>query len=139
MINIRYLLLNYGKYSFMEEVYNEYLRFTFFFWDNERQNVIEEEEDFLNISNMNDNNNNNFVGPIKKDLLKVLPENRIADVNKLNEENRKCLIFLEEYVNNDNVIYLPCFHIFHKNCIIHWIKKHANCPLCKININEIIK
>ena len=100
---------------------------------NERENSREEDLDYL-ISLVN----NSFVGPIKNDLLNVLPESRIADINKLNEENRKCLICLEEYVNNDNAIYLPCFHIFHKNCIIQWIKKHANCPICKININEII-
>ena len=102
---------------------------------NERENSIEEL--FVNLFVMA--NNNKSAGPIKNDLLNVLPESKIADINKLNEENKKCLICLEEYVNNDNVIYLPCFHIFHKNCIIQWIKKHANCPLCKININEIIK
>ena len=107
---------------------------------NERQNSINEEENLVNIFDMrNYNNNNNFVGPIKNDLLNALPENRIVDVNKLNEENNKCLICLEEYVNNDNIIFLPCFHFFHNNCIIQWIKTHANCPLCKININEIIK
>ena len=100
----------------------------------ERENAIDED-----VNNLYNLANNNFVGPIKSDLLNVLPENRISDINKLNEENKKCLICLDEYVNNDNVIYLPCFHIFHKNCIIQWIKKHANCPLCKININEIIK
>ena len=99
-----------------------------------RENSIEEHVDNLfNLGNIDN------AGPIKKDLLNKLPENKIDDINKLNEENKKCLICLEEYVNNDNVIYLPCFHIFHKKCITQWIKKQANCPLCKININDIIK
>ena len=105
---------------------------------NEREIESHEEVDLNRFFMRNNNNINNLVGPIKK-ILNALPENRIADVNKLNEENRKCLICLEEYVNNDNIIYLPCFHIFHKKCIIPWIKTHVNCPLCKININEIIK
>ena len=112
----------------------DYIDINFNNFLNERENEINEDLD--NLYNMA---NNNFIGPIKNDLLNVLPESKIADINKLNEENKKCLICLEEYVNNDNVIYLPCFHIFHKNCIIQWIKNHAICPLCKININEIIK
>ena len=105
---------------------------------NEREIELHEEVDLNRFYMRNNNNINNLVGPIKK-ILNALPENRIDDVNKLNEENRKCLICLEEYINNDNIIYLPCFHIFHKKCIIPWIKTHAICPLCKINIIEIIK
>ena len=79
------------------------------------------------------------VGPIKRKILNLLPENKIKDITKLDEENKRCTICLEDFRNNDNVIFLPCFHIFHKKCIFKWIEKDATCPLCKININKIIK
>ena len=81
---------------------------------------------------------NNFeYEPIKDNILNKLPESKIIDIKKLNEENKRCTICLEDFKYNDIVIYLPCFHIFHKNCIINWIKKNAVCPLCKYNINNI--
>lgn len=34
----------------------------------------------------------------------------------------------------DRVLTLPCFHMFHKNCIDDWFKKDKTCPLCKLEI-----
>ena len=58
------------------------------------------------------------------------------DVNKLNEENKKCVICYEDFMNNDSAIFLPCFHVFHSNCIREWLSKKDICPLCKINIKN---
>ena len=116
-------------------------------------NMNEISEEFSSYNN-NDNTNlfeinasedlffsrrNGNAGPIKKNVYNLLPENRIKDVSKLDEENKRCTICLEDFINNDNVIFLPCFHIFHKKCIFKWISKDATCPLCKIDINKIIK
>ncbi len=56
--------------------------------------------------------------------------------DKLNEENKKCVICLEDFKDNDNVIFLPCFHVFHPKCITSWLRKKDDCPLCKINIKN---
>ena len=57
-------------------------------------------------------------------------------VDKLNEENKKCIICLEDFKDNDNAIFLPCFHVFHNNCIREWLRNKDFCPLCKINIKN---
>ena len=85
------------------------------------------------------NSADNRIGPIRKKILDLLPDNRIKDINKLNDESKRCIICLDNFKINDNVIYLPCFHIFHKKCIITWMSKKAICPFCKLNINRIIK
>ena len=56
--------------------------------------------------------------------------------DKLNEENKKCVICIEDFKDNDNVIFLPCFHVFHPKCITSWLRKKDDCPLCKINIKN---
>jgi hypothetical protein len=102
----------------------------------EEINSNEKDEDKINEDNQDifiENNEN--VDDIK-DIINQLPVNTLKDVNKLNEENKRCVICYENFKNNDNIIYLPCFHFFHQNCIINWIKKKPSCPLCKIKINN---
>ncbi len=84
-----------------------------------------------NIRSKVDVTNNNY-----SNVLNQLPENTIEDLNKLNEENKSCIICLSEYEKGDTTIVLPCFHFFHKNCMINWYKRKATCPLCKLDIKS---
>ena len=64
------------------------------------------------------------------------PISKIKDVNKLDEEKKKCLICLEIFKEGDNTIILPCIHIFHSDCIKKWLQKQKVCPLCKYKIDS---
>ena len=81
---------------------------------------------------------NSHLNKSKKGLDKNIIDNMeisiIKDVEKLDADKKKCIICLEEYVNGDNSIALPCIHIFHANCIKTWLKDNNSCPICK---NEI--
>ena len=57
----------------------------------------------------------------------VFPKN-----NKFNET--KCIICYSDFVDN-NEISLPCGHVFHSDCILTWIEKKMNCPICKIKLS----
>jgi hypothetical protein len=57
------------------------------------------------------------------------------DINELKEE-RNCIICLDDFEQNDILVYLPCFHYFHKDCIFRWIKRNAICPFCHLDIKE---
>ena len=85
-----------------------------------------DEEDFINQDDTNYYNNcksinNNLCKPIKiKENDHVLSEN--------------CLICMEEYKIKQLKRILPkCNHYFHKKCIDKWLKKKANCPICRDN------
>ena len=84
-----------------------------------------------NIRSKVDLSNNNY-----NNVLNQLPENTIEDLNKLNEENKRCIICLSDYERGDTTIVLPCFHFFHKSCFINWYKRKASCPLCKLDIKS---
>ena len=77
-----------------------------------------------------------FFCPKEKDIMEKLSENEINDLSKLREGNKRCTICLEDFKLKDIVIYLPCFHSFHKNCILNWLKNNTTCPLCKIDVND---
>ena len=110
--------------------------------------------------NDNDNNNDNrnnenrnlfetflfslrdslFASSLKeKDKLEKIPEFSINSTIELNKfKSKNCTICLEDFKVKDKLIYLPCFHLFHKDCIISWAKENSICPLCKIDINDNI-
>ena len=52
----------------------------------------------------------------------------------------KCAICLQKYKGVDIIKEFPCKHIFHKNCILKWIKSSNKCQLCKYDIaNDVNK
>ena len=49
-------------------------------------------------------------------------------------EQKKCSICLEDFEVGTKIIYLPCFHYYHAQCIETWVKNSDKCPLCNIEI-----
>ena len=41
-----------------------------------------------------------------------------------------------EFVIKDELKTLPCFHIYHKNCINEWLRNNMNCVICKTEIGN---
>ena len=71
---------------------------------------------------------------LNKEILDNMEISKIKDVEKLDNDKKKCTICLENYVNGDNTIALPCIHIFHADCIKTWLKNKTTCPMCKYEI-----
>ena len=47
----------------------------------------------------------------------------------------ECAITLKEFEENDDIIILPCNHIFIKDSIELWLKDKSNkCPICRKEI-----
>ena len=70
------------------------------------------------------------------DIIDKFPVSDIKDINKLSDDNKRCCICLEDYKDNDKGIYLPCLHLFHKDCISKWLRRKKFCPFCKLEINQ---
>lgn len=49
-------------------------------------------------------------------------------------EAEKCAICLGEYEDGEEVKTLPCFHVFHTECVDKWLKVNKICPFCKQSI-----
>jgi hypothetical protein len=55
-------------------------------------------------------------------------------------ESKECLICIENFNDDDDVIKIPCNHIFHKNCIKSWVCEESNkCPICRVEVNKGIQ
>ena len=89
-----------------------------------------------NINNVTRINNGNDGQDDIKKICNQLPEHKIIDINKISKEFPDCIICLDKFRQNDTLVYLPCFHPFHKECIFTWLKRNTNCPICMIDIKE---
>nr|DAD18171.1 TPA_asm: hypothetical protein HUJ06_019634 [Nelumbo nucifera] len=47
---------------------------------------------------------------------------------------KTCTICLEDFLEEMEVVKLPCSHVFHKECIVHWLKQSHLCPLCRFQM-----
>ena len=65
-------------------------------------------------------------------------ENTTNDASNDNDreknENSSCCICMEDYQTGDHMVTLPCLHVFHRDCIIPWLKNCATCPIDKSEI-----
>ena len=46
----------------------------------------------------------------------------------------KCAICQEEYEVGDTIKTLPCLHLYHDQCISHWLASSKLCPICQHSI-----
>ncbi|KAF6159981.1 hypothetical protein GIB67_033065 [Kingdonia uniflora] len=45
-----------------------------------------------------------------------------------------CPICLEEYSAEEEVTMMPCSHIYHEDCITHWLGISNVCPICRFKM-----
>ena len=86
---------------------------------------------YIDFNNMNNENMGNGVEPT---ILNNLDTAKLKDVSKLEDDKKNCIICMEDFKNGDEVIYLPCLHVFHNTCILEWLKRHDDCPVCKFKL-----
>ncbi|CDW72137.1 e3 ubiquitin-protein ligase sdir1-like [Stylonychia lemnae] len=46
----------------------------------------------------------------------------------------QCTICIENFVDEEVIKILPCFHQFHNSCIDDWLLRKTLCPVCKFDI-----
>ena len=67
----------------------------------------------------------------------ILSLNEITYSEDLETINESCVICLDGFKQDDICVKLTCNHIFHKDCIIPWISRSGNCPICRDVLLEI--
>ena len=67
---------------------------------------------------------------------KVISAVGLANLRKIKYDNKheckKCAITMEEFVKDEEIIKLPCKHIFKESSIMNWLTNNsATCPVCR--------
>ncbi|KAJ0025261.1 hypothetical protein Pint_08120 [Pistacia integerrima] len=46
----------------------------------------------------------------------------------------ECVICFEKFDNGEEITRLPCYHLFHGDCISKWLQRSITCPLCRYSL-----
>merc|ERR1719160_1949219 len=68
--------------------------------------------------------------PVDKEVVNELPEVTL-DITDIEGNNSGCAVCQDDWRVGDRGVKLPCGHIYHKQCIMPWIKEHNTCPVCR--------
>ncbi|KNC96582.1 uncharacterized protein SPPG_08166 [Spizellomyces punctatus DAOM BR117] len=70
--------------------------------------------------------------PAPQDLIKALPRQNVtkADIAAHSE----CSICQDDYTEGEEVVALPCKHLFHQQCIESWLEVNGTCPVCRYSL-----
>ncbi|XP_054792881.1 probable E3 ubiquitin-protein ligase RHC2A [Prosopis cineraria] len=66
---------------------------------------------------------NKAIASLKK--LKISRDEMKADL---------CSICLENFEDDEDASAMPCNHIYHRDCIVTWLKTNHTCPLCRFQM-----
>lgn len=68
-----------------------------------------------------------------------LPPDKIRNMQviEVNEDDGKCAICLDTFVESMKARKLPCMHKYHLLCIDKWLMQHTSCPICKTDFNRL--
>ncbi|MAT48771.1 MAG: hypothetical protein CMA27_02950 [Euryarchaeota archaeon] len=130
---------------------------------NNQDNFIQLLADYINITNSNSNPlplSNNYMlnqslpsqysrfnrilnrsfleKPVYKKILSNKGTNQLKTIiyDDKKYETKECVISMNEFKNGDEIIQLPCKHIFHKESIETWLKEESSkCPVCRFELD----
>ncbi|CAG5118627.1 unnamed protein product [Candidula unifasciata] len=63
----------------------------------------------------------------KLGLISHLP---VGTYDGTNKQAKECVICMNEFMLEEQLRYLPCMHIYHKDCIDDWLMRSFTCPSC---------
>ena len=109
--------------------------------NNHNNNPNIEDEHFYDNSDENENDSNlSEFERKKRQLILEMDEYQYKHIIKYdNRKEKECAICLDEFIGTDMIkAFNKCGHIFHKKCLLDWLKKSNYCPICKHNLEDDI-
>ncbi|WVR00031.1 hypothetical protein IAU59_007173 [Kwoniella sp. CBS 9459] len=73
--------------------------------------------------------------PASDVVIEGLPRFNFDDEKKLAQSVYKdCPVCKDDFAVGDEVVRIPCAHIFHPDCLVPWLKTNGSCPVCRFSL-----
>lgn len=72
--------------------------------------------------------------PLGHDQIATIPQTKISQEQV--DKNLQCSVCMEDFKLAEVTRRLVCGHHFHSPCIVPWLKIHATCPICRLQLSE---
>jgi len=73
--------------------------------------------------------------PLTSESISKLKETVFSEIKE--HDGSKCAICRVPYEQDDKIVQLNCEHLFHKDCIVEWLKEYSHiCPVCRKDCGE---
>lgn len=66
----------------------------------------------------------------------ILALEQIVD---LEPHGQCCSICRNDFISTELKTRLPCFHSYHRNCILPWLSRTNTCPLCRYQLPQAVE
>lgn len=98
--------------------------------------IGEQQSSYENILDFIMRNDTNVYGtpPANEDSVTALPKVRFCEqINQKNAQQTQteCVVCKEDFEADDELMKMPCGHLFHPDCLLTWLKIHNSCPTCR--------
>ena len=75
---------------------------------------------------------------MEEEVVKIVPAAKFS-IDELEKVKMKldgrCSICLEEFAcEEDEIVQMPCSHVYHSRCIVKWLECNHLCPLCRFEM-----
>lgn len=94
--------------------------------------AMNEEAQFQNLLNQLFQSAQPKTHPTSPKAIKCLPSTVMSE--QLLAKSPKCVICCEEFQVGQNVIKMPCEHVFERECVEPWLKTNNTCPVCRYEL-----
>ncbi|EPS43461.1 hypothetical protein H072_2510 [Dactylellina haptotyla CBS 200.50] len=84
------------------------------------------------LSQLMEQHQGNAPPPASEENIKNLPKVHVSQAEV--DEGTECVICQDEYKVDEEVVKLPCKHIYHEECVKRWLETHDACPICRTPI-----
>ncbi|KAL3509341.1 hypothetical protein ACH5RR_028742 [Cinchona calisaya] len=71
--------------------------------------------------------------PASKEAIEALKKVKVEDCEGA---TRHCMICMEKLEEGCEATRMPCLHVYHRSCIVHWLEVSNVCALCRFQLAQ---
>lgn len=72
--------------------------------------------------------------PASKTVIDGLPRFKLDEETLEKSTYKDCSICMDDFKLGEEVVRVPCGHIFHPDCLIPWLEVNGSCPVCRFSL-----